>query len=359
LSGGDTSNRRSSDEFVPNDPKTDPIGRFLTHWIGLTYINTIIYGIPVLNALYGPVTTLWCVLAAMSSLIMQLPLMLGMFETREQIKEQLGVGGAEPYMLDSHSDAKSNSKSGSADAPQIVTVGTHDDHHDDIELQPAHNTAVEQGSQPQQQQQRNAVHYTYTSPMFWLTVCVRAAQNPPFMGVVAGCLYSLIVVNGFDSRPNPESLPAAVAGSYPLSLENLFRVYLGATVTPVATLVIGLFMNGDFWKQVVAKIRSIMFYILMKSFIVPLMLVAILRIQNSMVTTEITGMKARSAVYIAALPIALASFTVTKRYNVSGVEMSACVVLGTILILPVSVMWKAIMDSWADNTDWGRDMFTV
>eukprot|EP00013_Stygamoeba_regulata_P009198 CAMPEP_0177672724 /NCGR_PEP_ID=MMETSP0447-20121125/25509_1 /TAXON_ID=0 /ORGANISM="Stygamoeba regulata, Strain BSH-02190019" /LENGTH=189 /DNA_ID=CAMNT_0019180441 /DNA_START=193 /DNA_END=759 /DNA_ORIENTATION=+ len=73
------------------------IGLFLTHWIGVTWMNTLIFGVPLLQAIYGPGVVVLNVLAAISSLFFQLPVMLLLFDVQDLVSPTADPTDATAY----------------------------------------------------------------------------------------------------------------------------------------------------------------------------------------------------------------------------------------------------------------------
>ncbi|KAI8812339.1 hypothetical protein BJ742DRAFT_793788 [Cladochytrium replicatum] len=68
---------------------TDPIGHFLGIWINTTWVNLLIFGVPILTAFMDAEMALqYNVLAALSSFAFQWPLMIFLFELRKVLREK-------------------------------------------------------------------------------------------------------------------------------------------------------------------------------------------------------------------------------------------------------------------------------
>jgi hypothetical protein len=74
-------NNDDDDAHAHNHNDSELMFRFISDFIGLTWINTIIFGAPILSAMYGPqLGIIYPVLASLSSFLFQLPLLLILFE---------------------------------------------------------------------------------------------------------------------------------------------------------------------------------------------------------------------------------------------------------------------------------------
>ena len=65
------------------------IEKYVTTYLGTTWMDTIVYGIPILSALFdSSVGSIYPVLASISSFIFQLPFMLIIFELGVAVRER-------------------------------------------------------------------------------------------------------------------------------------------------------------------------------------------------------------------------------------------------------------------------------
>jgi predicted permease len=259
--------------------------RFLLHWIGTTWLNSVIFGIPIMQALYGPQTLTLSVLAAMSSLLFQLPVMLFVFEYRAVHKgdDDREEGDAEMTAIGADNDAVGNDTAarGSSSLASIAK-----------------------------------------------RVALKLALNPPLIGICLGLLYSGLITTLKHKTPLEFH-----------AIPNNLSTYLGNAVLPLASFSVGLFINVIDWQVLRRTWPLTTVYLFAKAIFVPLLMIPILLMLG------IDGVEARVAVQIAALPIALASFTLSQTYFNDSTIFSLVIVIGTILILPIALLWEVILDA--------------
>mmetsp|Transcript_35810 Transcript_35810/g.89843 ORF Transcript_35810/g.89843 Transcript_35810/m.89843 type:complete len:446 (+) Transcript_35810:75-1412(+) len=314
------------------------IGSFLTHWIGSTWMNTVIFGIPILVAIYGPKVSILNILAAFSSLFFQLPFMLTLYEWRALRKEQ------------KHQDGDDAAHQSSSD--QAV----------ELEMQPADSSADAdaqdlKSSQPIQEGASSSkrdgsaapirppkhwtpawlkrMRTTHPWPYILLLILLRVLQNPPLIGILLGLLYSAIITTaiGVSAKDFPEVI-------------DYFCTWLGNSVIPLAAFCVGSFMNGPFLRNVLRKWWIVLIYLVAKLLLLPLLAIPIFLMLG------IDGVDARAGVMIASLPVALAAFSLSKQYDRGVEEMTSVISLGTLLMLPTALFWDwmmDVMDIWAST----------
>jgi predicted permease len=158
--------------------------------------------------------------------------------------------------------------------------------------------------------------------------------NPPFIGIVLGLCYSLIFTSNISGAVSNGEI-------YPPALNNLV-VWLGQTVTPLASFAIGLFASREFkyfFKLKVLLRDILLLLILLKFILVPMLAIGFLY------AFGINGTEGRIGVLIASLPVALAGFILCENYHVGNHIIAAQVVWGTVLMLPVIIIWDQIMQA--------------
>lgn len=274
----------------------DPIGSWLTDFISSTWINTIILGLPMLQALYGPRVAILNILAAVSSLFFQLPVMLCAFEYR---RIRHGLAPAAP--------ARDNDPEAGPVAMKDVEVSA--------------SQAAQAADQP-----------AAPATASYGAVLRGLATNPPMIGIIVGLLWSLIITTGFEE----DKLPRIISDTAQL---------LSDPVQPLAAFAIGMHMrHRETW--FLRNLGRNMTYIFLKMVVLPAFAIAVVFMLDVDDEDPIQG---RSAVLIASLPVAIASFSIGDTYfdrkSVPVVIFSSQLILGTILMVPVFAAWDAIMDS--------------
>ena len=242
---------------------------FLVDWIGTTWMNTIIFGIPMLTALYGPKVKILNILAAMGSLISQLPIMLMLFAWRQEVATK---------PLPRQTEA---------------TLSTHQalsgHEHSTIALSDSYRQAItpDLTDKPTSMTSNNCA-------LLFLRVGQRLLKTPPMVAIVAGLLYSAVVRGGFNSTVFPSWIDQWVQS-------------LGDCVTPLAAISLGLFAAGrervflSYWRHGCVLLAS-------KVVLLPLLSLGLAYLLG------LDGIEGRSAVLIASLPVAIAGFTLTQKY---------------------------------------------
>jgi len=171
----------------------------------------------------------------------------------------------------------------------------------------------------------------------WLAirfVLISILSNPPMIGILLGMTYSLAITSTTDNAVVTSPIGKQIK---PLAL-NYLLTWLGDTVTPLASFCIGLFaakQGNVLWKN----IASDLVLLLTKFLFVPILMIPILLLFG------LENSQARIGVLIAALPIALAGFTLCENYHVGAEYMSSQIIWGTILMIPVTIAWDAFMES--------------
>ncbi|KXS22087.1 hypothetical protein M427DRAFT_50450 [Gonapodya prolifera JEL478] len=312
--------------------KRDWIGHFLTHWIAETYINTLIFGIPVLKSIYGPNALLWNVLASISSLFFQLPIMLVFFEYRKRALEERPSLVAK--VVADETDAGSSADPAPADITAIAPPPLNTDKSKDTVVPDTPSV-----------DENDNLGDVFLDGLTWheksftvLKLGLKGiATNPPMWGIFGGIFYSLVftsTINGavytIDSCTGKHL--------YPIHFDYALQ-WLSDTITPLASFCIGLFAFAH-WRSVAKNWKRETIYILLKMIVVPLFTIPLVLMFN----VQPAG-KARGAILIAAMPIALASFSLTNQYDVGQDSMASQVIIGTILMTPCCVAWDAIMQS--------------
>jgi predicted permease len=327
--------RNDVDEpFVPDQDLTlsrkDWIGRGLQHWIAETYVNTLIFGIPMLSAIYGAKSVIYNVYASLSSLFFQLPILLIMFEYRrvfqipkQQLRAQaissMELGNVVPEAASNQEDGQENAANDSQQQSEPVDE--------------ASEILVEHKAEDQAVQNSEDASFAKQMLSFVKFALLAVVTNPPFIGILLGIFYSLV----FTSNTSARYTNATGVHIKPAFLDNLSQ-WLTDTVTPLASFSIGLFAAKHFKGFARHWFRDLI-YLVLKFLFVPVLAIAI------MFMFGIDHSQARIGTLIAALPVALAAFTITENYACGNQAMAAQVVWGTILMLPVLIAWDQFMEA--------------
>jgi len=304
--------------------RTTGIGAIAVRWLTLSWISTVILGIPILTAVlddpkkggrYG-------LLAGISSFIFQLPLQLFFLECHSLEKEPL-VENVDRAVQHKDIEAKEesidsilvvkNSKAASSIAPETM----------DKPVAP-----------------RGDRHWyflgTYiTRRDVWTKIVLKVLHNPVLWGIALGFVISLTTLGKTYLKPGEDS---EIKG---LAWINTTLAWFGACVSPLSLFTMGVWMQTEGMKQLVLiSPKALTLFMFSKLVLVPLVM---LGLAKALKFDDETG---RAAVLIAALPISLASFSLGNNYNIGEAELSANVTVGTLLMLPTLIIWNVLLDAF-------------
>eukprot|EP00475_Leptophrys_vorax_P028440 TRINITY_DN41123_c0_g1_i2.p1 TRINITY_DN41123_c0_g1~~TRINITY_DN41123_c0_g1_i2.p1 ORF type:complete len:419 (+),score=130.44 TRINITY_DN41123_c0_g1_i2:98-1354(+) len=256
---------------IPDEDLTlsrlDWIGRALQHWIAETYVNTLIFGIPMLSAIYGAKSVVYNVYASLSSLFFQLPVMLVLFEYRKAFiipKQQARIAAA--------AAAAAVSASGAHELENIVAEGPVAAAQFDVHVENENQGSVlvddatevlienEGNVAPQSVDERESSQSSRGKKVvgFVKFAILAVIANPPFVGILLGLFYSLV----FTSNTNARYVNISGVHIKPTFMDNLLT-WLSDTVTPLASFCIGLFAAKHFKGFARHLLRDI-FYLIVK-----------------------------------------------------------------------------------------------
>jgi predicted permease len=289
-------------EVSPSPYTEDWMGAFLTDWISLTYLNTLIFGIPVIGSIYGPTALLLNVLASLSALFFQLPVLLLFFEWRKA------------RMSAQEETAKPIIEQGGETAPKPLTAGV----------------AFEKNLDWKQK------------TLYLLKLgAIGIIHNPPMWGIVLGLIYSLAITSTTCCAVTVDATGKHIT---PMQLDIMLQ-WLGDTVTPLASFCIGLFAYQH-WREM-GKLDTLLRNILLligKFLLVPMLMIGIIYMLG-MTAVPGTAWKGRVSVLIAQMPVALAGFTLCAQYGSGREVMALQVAVGTLIMIGSTIAWDAFMES--------------
>lgn len=330
--------------FIPlfRQTKIDFTADFLTNYIGTTWINTIIFGLPLLQSLYGKPVAILNILASFSSFIFQLPVMLVLFELRELRRQReeppAAVEEGKAIVKDtsikmvemasplSYSHVTFFPVDGGAPQPED-TNNKWSKTNNNGSTKPLFSVPVAPNKAPTPGKAGDNVLAPHHRVV--VDVLLKVLRNPPFLGICAGLLWSFIIRwAGHDKN-------------FPVYIDKWVQ-YFSDVVTPLAAFSVGMFMNNHL-SSIVLHWRQNLLLIFTKMVLVPALTIPICLMLG------IDGIEGRSAVLIACLPIAVASFALGHNYMIKErwpVEILASqIVIGTILMPLVFIAWHAFMEA--------------
>lgn len=356
---------------------TTAVGQVAVQWLALTWISTVILGVPIAGAVFGdPSLGLqYGVLAAISSFLFQLPLQLFLFEChalqREECSRSKAADGTTAATAAAAAVAAgpigNEDRVHEAAAPcdstkKDVEEGADDGSFDDVALDsspPAPPSAEDTGSESDPQARTAPTTQVEAAPDgaaladgatpgwraayvmrgdVWRKICLQLLRNPIIWAIVAGFALSL-------STAGPRYLDPKSDDYVPgLGWFNLTLTWLGACVSPLALFAMGAWLQAE-WRPLFgcgagafASYSSMAFSVTCKLVLVPLVMVGLAK------AVGLDDQAGRAAVLMAALPISLASFSLANRYKAGEAFLSENVALGTALILPTVLLWNLVMD---------------
>eukprot|EP01105_Mastigella_eilhardi_P013129 TRINITY_DN2988_c0_g1_i2.p1 TRINITY_DN2988_c0_g1~~TRINITY_DN2988_c0_g1_i2.p1 ORF type:complete len:379 (-),score=112.80 TRINITY_DN2988_c0_g1_i2:92-1228(-) len=275
------------------------IADYLVHYLGSTWVDTIIFGVPIITALYGSdMGNLYPVLAAMSSFVFQLPYMLICFEVGKAHREHKAAERLQHAEQQEHESQLMAADDGTCN-----------------------NTNAAGGPVAAAQAEPKEVPLLRRIPVLKIVLRViwHVLTVPPLVGIIIGMCYSL---TGW-------SVP---------SLLDQTLVFFANCVTPVVTFAVGIFLVD---LPFLAVWKTSTLYVFYKLVVMPALMIPVLYLMHH----TVTGSAANIAVVLASLPLAFPAFTLAKQYGLGEREMSTCVAAGTLLMLPTVMAWIALLDA--------------
>jgi len=310
------------------------IGHVAVLWLSLTWISTVIMGVPICSAVFGNpnLGRKYGILAGVSSFIFQLPLQLMFLEchaTEKQSRLNLPV-----------SDEEDQS---SSEVPKLdctmVTIQETTDHSntphggEDQEQEDVIAASLSTHTHADGIKWWSLVHVEHlSSSELWLKITKRILRNPVLWGIFWGFVLSLSTAGKYLRCPSESCILGL--NWIPLTLG-----WLGATVSPVSLFAMGLWMHGQGTRQLFSVgIFKLSMSMVSKLIIVPLIMVGLAK------GLRLSDEAGRAAILIATLPISLASFSLGRQYQVGEKDLAANVAAGTLLMLPTVLVWNIVLD---------------
>jgi predicted permease len=316
-----TVSRPGGAALIVNQVLTTTLRDFLGQWL-----NTIIFGIPLVQAAFGPKFVVFCVFAAISSFIFQLPLQLVMLEVREQLRGALGLERDDEDGPVKHEREEEESETervraatASASAAEEGSVTDHPPSTSSPPPSPKAITTTTVGCLPLM---------TYAR-ILWAII-----KNPVIIGVILGHVTSAIRSGVGDTTT-----------TLPIWLETWLGP-LGDTVTPLAAVGVGAFAVVK-WKEVFSAKTdwlAVTVNILAKLLLMPLLALVLLPATGTTLAPQL-----RVGVVISSLPAALSSYVLSTHYNNKASDSVIIILIGTVLMIPATYLW-----TWAVDPEGGK-----
>lgn len=337
------------------------LGHVVVIWLCLTWISTVIMGVPISSAVFGDGTLgrKYGILAAISSFIFQLPVMLVFLESyaldRDRDDKNQSSNHTEESNRESiaavHEEQAVELASGVAtngDTEVALATVDNDNTNNENDMQDISLDNMEKAPNDQQtkkalppQEQVHEEWWQLTGGRYvnrrdvWIDICKRVFQNPVLWGIFFGFVLTLSTVG--PTYLNPSS-PDYVVG---LGWIDTTLTWLGDMVSPLSLFAMGVWMQAQGWHQLFFAVPpyKLLLCMMAKLVLVPLVMVGLA------IGMDLNNQMGRAAVLIASLPISLASFSLGKQYSIGEAVLSANVAVGTVLMLPTVLVWNIVMDS--------------
>mmetsp|Transcript_8511 Transcript_8511/g.16039 ORF Transcript_8511/g.16039 Transcript_8511/m.16039 type:complete len:405 (-) Transcript_8511:111-1325(-) len=294
------------------------IGDVAVRWLALTWISTVILGVPILTAVFGDAQkgAFYGLLAGISSFVFQLPFQLFFFECHKLNSDRL--------------EAEKNDESESPELGQELEYENNDQKEDEQPI--IENEGKEKKSS-------NIIKYNHAiHGKLWRDILIRVGSNPVLWGITLGFIISLSTFGkrylrpkNDDKTPNSNYLPGLQ-----FFVDSL--TWFGECVSPVSLFSMGIWMQMQGRNLVSIGIGEITIFMISKLIIVPILMIGLAK------AFQLDDEPGRAAVLIASLPISLASFSLGSKYNKGEAALSTNVAVGTVLMLPTVVIWNLVLD---------------
>lgn len=301
---------QSSSAPPPDGKAADRLGSFVRTYMASTWMNTVVFGLPLVSAVYGPQFGIYTVLAALSSVAMQLPVMLATLEVRaERTAHARHVVNHDLHDMEGalglHAAAGHEAGAGRSADPAPAEAAPADE-----KPPPARRPLAQR-------------------------VVVRVLRTPPVIGIVAGFLWSACFTTGSYEPPNPPETTAPVLYDMPDYVENGL-LYVGNALTGLAAFCVGLFAQARA-HDLLHSWRPTAVYTVVKLGLYPLLAIPVAALCN------VEGDAREVFVLLAAMPIAVSSFTVSHNYRLGESVMAGSLIVQTVLMLPALLVWSQVL----------------
>jgi predicted permease len=321
------------------------LGDVVVIWLCLTWISTVIMGVPISTAVSGSpdLGRYYGVLAAVSSFIFQLPVMLLMLESYSLDRDDGAIRDSSHTAELNRESVATQDEQAAAPIPthenEIVAAVSHNDTDTNEKSLEVMESAVDvpkssdEASSPKWWQLTGTKYVNRRD--VWINVLKRVIHNPVLWGIFLGFVLSLSTVG--PTYLNPAS-PDFVPG---LGWINDTCTWLGDVVSPLSLFAMGLWMQRQGIRKLTSAVPplKLALYMISKLILVPLVMVGLAK------ALALDNQSGRAAVLIASLPISLVSFPLGKQYGIGEAVLSANTAVGTILMLPTVLVWNVVMDS--------------
>mmetsp|Transcript_3811 Transcript_3811/g.6601 ORF Transcript_3811/g.6601 Transcript_3811/m.6601 type:complete len:426 (-) Transcript_3811:24-1301(-) len=316
--------------------RREGIGHVAVLWLTLTWISTVIMGVPISSAVFGnpQLGQKYGILAGISSFIFQLPLQLMFLECHAAEENALA------NRVRVHSSVQKATETGKSSVDVTIQVTP------DTSIIPSLSKAHDQSDQneaatcTEEKEKEEDVKWwslvqhgeNISSARLWGKIGLRILRNPVLWGIFCGFVLSLSTAGKYLRCPSEYCVEG-------LNWINLALTWLGQAVSPVSLFAMGLWMHGQGTRKLFSiGIFKLSMFMVSKLILVPIIMVGL---ANAMRLNDEQG---RAAILIATLPISLASFSLGRQYQIGESDLAANVACGTLLMLPTVLVWNIVLD---------------
>jgi predicted permease len=228
------------------------IGDVAVRWLALTWISTVILGVPILTAVFGDAQkgAFYGLLAGISSFVFQLPFQLFFFECHKLDHDRLEAN---------NNDNVPDSPESEQEVGNIHIGQTEDDQ------------AVEESKE-----KRNVIGHSHViHGKLWRDILIRVGTNPVIWGIMMGFLISLSTFGkrflrprNDDKTPNSNYLPWLQ-----FFVDSL--TWFGDCVSPVSLFSMGIWMQMQGRNLISIGIGQIALFMISKLILVPFLMIGL------------------------------------------------------------------------------------
>lgn len=325
------------------------LGDVAVIWLAMTWISTVIVGIPISTAVLGDPQKgrFYGLLAGISSFIFQLPLQLAFLECHaldsDSLKNETSVDNGPRVCQDdntcraeqlnqttNHTDPEARLETACIDGDETKQ----DAALELVEESPNTNRLSTQSNTRKKWWVLAGGNYVNRRDV-WFGILYRLIRNPVLWGIFWGFVLSLSTVGPKYLNPKPGNK------NYIEGLGWIFVTFawLGDITSPLSLFTMGVWMHAQRRMLFSTPPAHLALYMLSKLVLIPLLMVGL----SKMLSLE--NEVGRAAVLIATLPISLASFSLGHQYRIGEAVLAANVAVGTLLMLPTVLVWNVVMDN--------------
>ena len=300
-------------------------------WMVTCWVSTVVLGIPLLIATLGPQYGSLGAVAAISSFIFQLPVMLIFLEG------SVDTAGFEERESNKHVPREKMLVDRGSSANDVEAAGPTAETTAGPTAEPA---AGKTGTNTEGGGTADADTHWYTIKLTKAQlkyIGIKLLKNPILHAIWIGFVLSITTLGPRYLSPgnppvNPNCDYAVGTGFIQLTLK-LFA----ACTEPIALLAVGMFLYAK--NPVACGILPSVAYMVVKLILVPGLMV------GCAFAVGLSGPEGRAAVLLASLPVSPTAYTVSDKYGVGRDVAESNVFWGNLLVLPTTIAWNAFMDS--------------